>query len=283
MNAIANDLPATMLPRPFRITRLRREIPDVLTWELEPADGGAPLAYTPGQFNMLYLHGVGEVPISISGDPTGETLIHTVRAVGAVTDIMQKLRKGDEIGVRGPFGVGWPVTAAEGNDIVIVAGGIGLAPLRPAIYHVLANRARYGSVAIYYGARTPADILFRKELERWRGRFDLFVEATVDAADTSWAGRVGVVPKLIDPRVHRFDPDHSVAFICGPEVMMRFTVGKLQVNSVPDKQLFVSMERNMHCAVGLCGHCQLGPEFICKDGPVFSFDRIGPVFHAREL
>ena len=283
MDAIARDLPATMLPRPFRITRLRREIPDVFTWELEPADGGAPLAYVPGQFNMLYLHGVGEIPISISGDPAGETLIHTVRAVGAVTDVMRKLAKGDEIGVRGPFGVGWPVEEAEGSDILIVAGGLGLAPLRPAIYHVLANRARYGSVAIYYGARTPADILFRKELERWRGRFDLFVEATVDAADTSWAGRVGVVPKLIDPRVHRFDPYHSVAFICGPEVMMRFTIDKLQEHGVPDTQLFVSMERNMHCAVGLCGHCQLGPEFICKDGPVFSFDRIGRAFHAREL
>jgi len=283
MAATAKNLPASMLPRPFRITRLRREIPDVFTWELEPADGGAPLAYVPGQFNMLYLHGVGEIPISISGDPAGETLIHTVRAVGAVTDVMRKLAKGDEIGVRGPYGVGWPVEEAEGSDILIVAGGLGLAPLRPAIYHVLANRARYGSVAFYYGARTPADILFRKELERWRGRFDLFVEATVDAADTSWAGRVGVVPKLIDPRVHRFDPDHSVAFICGPEVMMRFTVDKLQEHSVPDTQLFVSMERNMHCAVGLCGHCQLGPEFICKDGPVFSFDRIGRAFHAREL
>jgi NAD(P)H-flavin reductase len=283
MDAPALDLPATMLPRPFRITRVRRELRDVFTWELEPADDGAPLAYAPGQFNMLYLDGIGEVPISISGEPTGERLVHTIRAVGAVTDLLQKLRKGDEIGVRGPFGVGWPVAEAEGSDVLIVAGGLGLAPLRPAIYHVLANRARYGSVGIYYGARTPADLLFRKELERWRGRFDLFVEATVDAADTSWAGRVGVVPKLIDPRVHRFEPESSVAMICGPEVMMRFTVAKLQECGVPDAQQYVSMERNMHCAVGLCGHCQLGPEFICKDGPVFPFERIAPVFHAREL
>ena len=274
---------AAMLPRPYRITRVRRELRDVFTWELEPADGGPPLAYAPGQFNMLYLHGVGEVPISISGDPAGATLVHTIRAVGAVTDVMRKLGKGDEIGVRGPFGVGWPVAEAEGSDLLIVAGGLGLAPLRPAIHHILAQRARYGSVAIYYGARTPADLLYRKELERWRGRFDLFVEATVDAADTSWAGRVGVVPKLIDPHQHRFDPDHSVALICGPEVMMRFTVAALQNLGVPDARLFVSMERNMHCAIGLCGHCQLGPEFICKDGPVFSFERIAPVFHAREL
>lgn len=281
MNATA--VTAAMLPRPFRITRARREIADVFTWELEPADGGPPLAYTPGQFNMLYLHGVGEVPISISGDPAGATLVHTIRAVGAVTEVMRTLGKGDEIGVRGPFGVGWPVDAAEGSDLLIIAGGLGLAPLRPAIYQVLAQRARYGSVAIYYGARTPADLLYRKELERWRGRFDLFVEATVDAADTRWAGRVGVVPKLIDPHQHRFDPDHSVALICGPEVMMRFTVAALQNHGVPDAHMFVSMERNMHCAVGLCGHCQLGPEFICKDGPVFSFERIAPVFHAREL
>ncbi len=283
MEANAQELPATMLPRPFRITRVRRELSDVFTWELEPADGGAPLTYAPGQFNMLYLDGIGEVPISISGDPTGEWLVHTIRAVGAVTDLLQKLRKGDEIGLRGPFGVGWPVAEAEGSDVLIVAGGLGLAPLRPAIYHVLANRARYGSVGIYYGARTPADLLFRKELERWRGRFDLYVEATVDAADTTWAGRVGVVPKLIDRQVHRFDPESSVALICGPEVMMRFTVAKLRECGVPDAQQYVSMERNMHCAVGLCGHCQLGPEFICKDGPVFPFDRIAPVFHAREL
>lgn len=283
MSTASHELSPAMLPRPFRITRARREIRNVFTWELEPADGGPALAFAPGQFNMLYLHGVGEVPISISGDPEGPALVHTVRAVGAVTDVMQKLGKGDEIGVRGPYGVGWPVLEAEGNDLLIVAGGLGLAPLRPAIYHVLANRARYGSVAIYYGARTPQDILFRKELERWRGRFDLFVEATVDAADTRWAGRVGVVPKLIDPRVHRFDPDNTVAMICGPEVMMRFTVSALQNHGVPDSRLFVSMERNMHCAVGLCGHCQLGPEFICKDGPVFPFERIGPVFHAREL
>jgi NAD(P)H-flavin reductase len=283
MSAPVVEIAPPMLPRPFRITRLRREIRDVFTWELEPADDGDPIAYAPGQFNMLYLHGVGEVPISISGDPSAGKLIHTIRAVGAVTDVMRGLGKGDEIGVRGPYGVGWPVAEAEGSDILFVAGGLGLAPLRPAILHVLANRARYGSIAVYYGARTPRDILYRKELERWRGRFDLFVEATVDAADTAWGGRVGVVPKLIDPRVHRFDPDNSVAMVCGPELMMNYTVMALQQHGLPDPRQYVSMERNMHCAIGLCGHCQLGPEFICKDGPVFSFDRIAPVFHAREL
>jgi len=274
---------APMLPRPFTITRARREIRGVFTWELEPADGGESISYTPGQFNMLYLPGVGEVPISISGDAAGGTLVHTVRAVGAVTDVMQRLGKGDQVGIRGPYGVGWPIVEAEGCDLLIVAGGLGLAPLRPAILHALAHRERYGSVAIYYGARTPAEMLYRKELERWRGRFDLFVDATVDAADTGWGGRVGVVPKLIDPKRHAFDPDHTVALVCGPEIMMRYTVRALNAHGVRDARIYVSMERNMHCAIGLCGHCQLGSEFICKDGPVFPFERIAPVFHVREL
>ncbi|HEY5789396.1 MAG TPA: FAD/NAD(P)-binding protein [Gammaproteobacteria bacterium] len=272
-----------MLPRPFRIARARREIRNVFTWELVPDDGGPQLGFVPGQFNMLYLHGVGEVPISISGDPAGGALTHTIRAVGAVTDVLQKLRRDDSIGVRGPYGVGWPVVEAEGNDILIVAGGLGLAPLRPAIHHVLAHRERYGSVGIYYGARTPADILFRKELERWRGRFDLFVEVTVDAAERGWGGRVGVVPKLIDPKRHNFDPAHTVALLCGPEMMMRYSVEALERHGVDSRRIYVSMERNMHCAIGLCGHCQLGSEFICKDGPVFPFARLAPVFHLREL
>jgi NAD(P)H-flavin reductase len=272
-----------MLPRPFAITRVRREIPRVFTWELAPADGGAELVYAPGQFNMLYLPGVGEVPISVSGEPEGRRLVHTIRAVGAVTGVMHAAGKHAQVGVRGPFGVGWPVVAAEGCDLLIIAGGLGLAPLRPAIYHVLANRARYGSVAIYYGARTPADLLYRKELEQWRGRFDLYVEATVDAADRGWGGRVGVVPKLIDPQRHAFDPDHSVALVCGPELMMRYTVNALRDHGIESGRIYVSLERNMHCAIGLCGHCQLGPEFVCKDGPVFPFARVARLFTLREL
>ncbi len=185
------------------------------------------------------------------------------------------------LGVRGPFGTAWPVEDAEGNDVVIVAGGIGLAPLRPAIYHVLSHRERYGNVCIYYGARTPEDILYRTELEKWRGQFDLNVEATVDRATGRWAGRVGVVTRLLTRG--GFDPLQSMALVCGPEIMMRYAIKTLNQQGVSNDRVYVSMERNMKCALGFCGHCQLGPYFICKDGPVFRFDRLEPIFEIREL
>ena len=272
---------APMVPRPWRVVRVRRETPDTKTLELEPAE---PLnfAFRPGQFNMLYVFGVGEVPISISGDPQNpQGLVHTVRAVGAVTRALCSLKRGDVVGVRGPFGSAWPVDEAEGSDVVIVAGGIGLAPLRPALYRVLANRGKYGNVALLYGARTPQDLLYRRELERWRGRFDLQVEVTVDAAGEGWYGHVGVVTKLI-PRAE-FDPDEAVALVCGPEIMMRFAVKALHERGVSLDNIYISMERNMKCAVGFCGHCQFGPQFICKDGPVFRFREIEGFFRVREI
>ncbi len=270
-----------MLPVPLRIHAGRRELADTFTVELEPPEeGGFP--FRPGQFNMLYVFGVGEVPISISGDPARpDTLIHTVRAVGAVTERMRGLKPGDTIGVRGPFGSAWPVAEAEGDDLVFVAGGLGLAPLRPAIYHALRNRGRYGRVFVLYGARTPGDILYRRELERWRGRFDMEVAVTVDRADPSWAGNVGVVTKLVDRA--RFDPLHTTAFVCGPEIMMRYAVAELEKRGVAGDAVHVSMERNMKCAVGFCGHCQWGPAFICKDGPVFRYADIAAIFNIREL
>lgn len=273
-----------MLPAPWRIRRARRDTRDTFTLDLEPADDGVGLRFQPGQFNMLYVFGAGEVPISMSGDPAKSgVLTHTVRAVGAVTKAMSKLKRGDTIGVRGPFGAHWPVEEAAGKDIVIVAGGIGLAPLRPVVYHVLARREKYGRVALLYGTRTPQDILFERELEQWRGRFDLQVEVTVDnvPAGQNWRGDVGVVTKLIAGAV--FDPAQTVAMICGPEVMMRFTVIELQKRGVSEESVFISMERNMKCAVGFCGHCQFGPTFICKDGPVFRFDRIQPWLSKREI
>lgn len=270
-----------MLPRPWRVVRVRRETSDTKTLELEPPE---PLNFTfqPGQFNMLYAFGVGEVPISISGDPQEpHRLVHTVRAVGAVTQALCSLKKGDVVGVRGPFGSAWPVEEAEGADVVIVTGGIGLAPLRPALYHVLANRGKYGNVVLLYGARTPQDLLYAKELERWRGRFDLQVEVTVDNAGKGWYGHVGVVTKLI-PRAE-FAPDETVALICGPEIMMRFTIKALEERGVLRENIYISMERNMKCAIGLCGHCQFGPEFVCKDGPVFCFRDIERFFGVREI
>ena len=204
-----------------------------------------------------------------------------MRAVGAVSAAITRLRRGTIIGVRGPYGSSWPVAESEGSDIVIVAGGLGLAPLRPAIYAVLARRQRYGRVVVLYGARSPADILYRRELEAWRRRLDVDIVVTVDHAAADWRGNVGVVPALI-PRIP-FDPDHAVAMVCGPEIMMRFTIDALRQRGLPADQIYLSMERNMKCAVGLCGHCQFGPAFVCRDGPVFRFDRIAAIFNIREI
>jgi NAD(P)H-flavin reductase len=262
-----------MLPVPYRIHRVRKETSDTFTCELRQAGEGRGLSFAPGQFNMLYVFGVGEIPISISGNPgRAETLVHTTRAVGAVTKAMSRLRRGDCLGVRGPFGSRWPVEAARSNDVVLVAGGIGLAPLRPALYQILGQRERYGKVVLLYGARTPEDLLYRQELARWRAQFDLEIYVTVDRATSRWQGNVGVVTRMVSRAP--FDPLNAVALICGPEVMMRFTVLELQKRGVSDEQIFVSLERNMKCAVGFCGHCQFGSEFVCKDGPVFRYSRV---------
>jgi NAD(P)H-flavin reductase len=277
-------LPDPMLPTPWRVRRVRRDTRDTFTLDLEPVNVGDSLRFQPGQFNMLYVFGAGEVPISMSGDPAKfGAMTHTVRAVGVVTKAMSRLKRGDVIGVRGPFGASWPVEGAAGKDVVIVAGGIGLAPLRPVIYHVLARREKYGRVALLYGARMPGDILYQSELEKWRGRFDLQVEVTVDNAPTGqdWRGHVGVVTTLVGGA--EFDPARTVAMICGPGVMMRFTVIELQKRGVGEEGIFISMERNMKCAVGFCGHCMFGPTFICKDGAVFRFDRVGPWLSKREI
>ena len=271
-----------MLPAPYRVERVRREMADVFTLDLGANGGPGGLAFAPGQFTMLYVFGVGEVPISISGDPTEPgKLVHTVRAVGAVTRALCDSKRGSTIGVRGPFGSSWPMQEAEGRDVVIVAGGIGLAPLRPAIYHLLANRQRFESIVILYGARTPEDLLFARELEKLRGRFDLEVRVAVDSAGPDWRGRIGSVTTLI-PRA-TFDPGNTVAMVCGPEIMMRFTVQELATFKVDPGRIWISTERNMKCAVGFCGHCQLGPKFVCKDGPVFRHSELAPYLRIREI
>jgi len=271
-----------MAVRPFVIRRVINETADTFSLELVPQSGAREFVYEPGQFNMLYVFGVGEVPISISGDPARtDLLVHTTRAVGGVTKAMKSLKKGDIIGVRGPYGKGWPVAEAEDNDVVVVAGGIGLAPLRPVIYHLLRHRDKYGRIVLLYGTRTPGDILYQKELEKWRSRFDLEIHLTVDRATGSWKGNVGVVTQLIGRSP--FDHLHCVAMICGPEIMMRFTALELNKRGVADEAVYVSMERNMKCGIGLCGHCQLGPSFVCKDGPVYRYDQISRVFTRREM
>lgn len=271
-----------MKPELFRVKQTRRETRDTFTLELEPTEHNTAIAFKPGQFNMLYPFGAGECAISISGNP-GEPrkLLHTTRVVGSVTKALYALKPGDMMGIRGPFGTPWPIGKAEGNDVVFVAGGIGLAPLRPAIYHVLENRVKFGKVVLLYGARTPDDIVFRREIEKWSSRLDVEIFVTVDRADSAWRGNVGVVPSMI--RRAPFDRLNTVAMICGPEIMMHFTVQELFKRGVTEENVFISMERNMKCGIGLCGHCQFGPTFICKDGPIFSFDRIKGWFEHREI
>ncbi|MBX3515632.1 MAG: FAD/NAD(P)-binding protein [Rhodospirillales bacterium] len=269
---------------PWRISHVRRELADTFTLTLDPpaeaADAAA--AFQPGQFNMLYVFGCGEVPISISGAAgEGGRLKHTIRAVGAVTRALQRLRAGDVVGVRGPFGAGWPIDDAAGSDVVIVAGGIGLAPLRPAVEAILHARERYGRFIVLYGARSPEDILFARDLGRWSSRLDTFVDVTVDRAAGAWRGNVGLVTALI-ARVG-LEAEHTVAFLCGPEAMMRFAVGALAKRGVEASRTYLSLERNMKCGVGLCGRCQLAGQFVCRDGPVFRLDRTPNVFQVREL
>lgn len=271
-----------MEPRPFRVMGRHRETSDTFTVELEAMNGAAPFAFAPGQFNMLYVFGIGEVPISISGDPHHpETLVHTTRSVGTVTHALSRIKRGGVIGVRGPFGSAWDVERAADGDVLIVAGGIGLAPLRPVLYSILADRNRFAHVSLLYGARTPDELLYTSHLPHWRARLDLDVGLTVDRATHFWYGDVGVVTTLIGKAT--FDPARTTAFVCGPEVMMRFTILELQKHGVPDEQIVISMERNMKCGIGFCGHCQWGPHFACKDGPVFRFDQVRDWFALREI
>jgi NAD(P)H-flavin reductase len=268
-----------MLPAPFAVSARRRDTEDTWTLELQPR-AGAPLAFAPGQFTMLSAFGAGEVPISISGDCAAGPLVHTVRAVGLATRAICEAPVGEVLGVRGPFGNAWPVREIEGADVVVVAGGIGLAPLRPAILALLDRRERYGRVLLLYGGRSPEQLLYTQELEQWAAR-GLEVAVTVDSAGPEWLGHVGVVPRLVHRA--RFDPAGAVALLCGPEVMMRFTVAALAQAGVSGERVYASMERNMQCGIGHCGHCQLGPTLICRDGPVYRWSELERWLAIREL
>lgn len=278
VDAVAAD---AMVPRPFRVAATRRDTHDTVTLELEALDGDG-LAFAPGQFTMLQAFGIGEVPISISGHPDRpDRLVHTIRDVGAVTRALCEAREGEVLGVRGPYGKGWGVSDAVGGDVLIVAGGIGLAPLRSAVLEVVAGREKYGRVNVMYGARTAADVLYGVDLATWASEADVNVAVTVDRAPTSWIGRVGLVTELI--AVASFDPANTLALMCGPEVMMRYVAAGLTGVGVPSERIRLSMERNMRCGVGLCGHCQLREFLICVDGPVFSLDELEPLLGVREL
>ncbi len=269
-------------PSPYVVSSRTEETSDIVTLVLAPARGVATPPFAPGQFNMLYAFGVGEAAISISGAPSPEgELVHTVQALGPTSRALYAARPGTTIGVRGPYGSGWPLEQAVGKDVVLAAGGLGLPPLRPLLYRLLAERERFGRIEVVYGARSPKHLVFYDELQRWRHRSDLRFQVTVDAAGRDWYGDVGVVTTRLPDA--RFEAERTVAFVCGPEVMMRFTVQALLARGVAPEAIYLSMERNMKCAVGLCGHCQFGPEFVCRDGPVFSYRRLGPYFGVREV
>jgi anaerobic sulfite reductase subunit B len=277
---VAEERPVgAFVPSPFRVAGRRRDTADTWTLTLEPMEAG--FAVAPGQFVMVYVFGTGEVPISVSGTPEqpGDPIGLTVRAVGAVTRAICDAEPGAVLGLRGPLGNSWPIQAAAGGDVVVIAGGIGLAPLRPVVLHTLAHRGDYDAVWVLYGARTPQDLLYTDELAAWR--YEVAVDVTVDAADPAWLGRVGVVPQLVSHA--DFRSEAVTAFVCGPEVMIHFTVEALRERGVPDERILLSLERDMRCGVGLCGHCQLGPTLICRDGPVYTQAQVAALMGVREL
>jgi NAD(P)H-flavin reductase len=276
-----------MVARTAIIRRVVKETPDTRTFwlSLEDPEDRRAYRFRPGQFNMLYVFGVGEVAISVSSDPGQPSrLAHTIRATGRVTDAFASLRRGDRIGLRGPYGRPWPTDRARGGDLLIVAGGLGLAPVRPAIYEALRDREAYRRVIVLVGARGPEHMLYRDLLDAWHAWMRtrrIEVELTVDVADDAWPYGEGVVTTLFDGA--SIDPERTTAFVCGPEIMMHFAVRDLLSRGVPPVRIFESLERNMQCAVRLCGHCQLGPSFVCADGPVFSHDRIADLMEVHEL
>ncbi len=266
-----------------QVCDITKEVEGVSTYWFQFTDPKVREAYSfrPGQFNMIYVPGFGEAAISISSDPSkADTIGHSVRFVGNVTHAVARLKVGDVVGLRGPFGTSWPIEDLTGKDVFIATGGIGLPPLRPVLYHILHNRDEYGKVTLLYGARTPDQLMYSDEYDTWRAA-GIDLQLSVDRGDASWTGRVGVVPMWF---YHfRIDPRKTAVLTCGPEIMIRFVIYESLARRIPNENVFVSLERNMKCGQGSCGHCQLGPYFVCKDGPVFRFDALQPYFNVEEF
>lgn len=267
----------------MKIADIRQDCPQVFTYRLtfSSKEEARQYRFLPGQFNMLYVPGVGESAISIASDP-GPTvnILHTIRSVGNVTRSIEKLEVGDDLLLRGPFGTAWPLEASQGKDILFAAGGLGLAPLRSAILYCLQHPEQFGQIHVLYGARNPGDILYPNELLSWSQR-GANVSTTVDFGNERWRGAIGVVPSLMSTL--KLDPTNTVVMTCGPEIMMRFVVFECLSKQIPADNIFVSLERSMNCAIGHCGHCQLGPVFVCKDGPVFSYAQTEAFFHVEQF
>ena len=262
-------------PRTTRIVERIQETSDIFTLRLEYLDAleQQEFEFEPGQFNMLYLHGVGEVPISIISDPRDSHYIaHTIRDVGRVTHGFAALEVGDQIGIRGPFGRGWPLAEVQGKDLIIVTGGLGCAPVLSVIHYVLRRRERFGRLTILQGVKHVNDLIWRERYEQWRQERDTTVLLAADIPGPDQSLIRGTVVDLFN-RLDR-DGSNGVALLCGPEIMMLTAIGELRAQGYADQSIWVSLERNMQCANGFCGHCQMGPLFVCRDGPVFRYDRI---------
>ncbi len=271
----STDGAGPMVPVIHRVVAATADLDDTTTLTVRPVDNALPRPQ-PGQFNMLWLPGIGEVPISLAG-LDGDDLVHTIRNVGAVTDALCSLQVGDFLGVRGPFGAGWNLARARGRDVLVVAGGLGIVPLGPLVDELISDRANFGQVSVVIGNRSPDTLLYPERVKSWAESLE--VEVTVDVASPDWTGHVGVVTELLT--AVNTDPANQIAFVCGPEVMMRFAAEAVIDRGTPAENVLVSLERNMHCAIGHCGRCQLGPMFICKDGPVLPWSRVDPVLKAR--
>ncbi|MBI3603317.1 MAG: FAD/NAD(P)-binding protein [Nitrospirae bacterium] len=265
------DLHAATIVEKVRVTE------DIDTVRLQLVDPAVrrSFRFQAGQFNMLYVFGVGEVAISIVSDPDEpQVLDHTIRAVGRVTKAIRGMGLGDTLGVRGPFGRGWPLHDARGKDVVVVTGGLGCAPVVGAIDYMFRRREAYGAVTILHGIKTPRDLLYRERFEAWRRHADTTVLLTSDQPDKTWHDHVGVVTELFEQVA--IDPARTVVLMCGPEIMMRLGASVLMQRGVPATALYLSLERHMECGIGLCGHCQMGPYFLCKDGPVMRYEQVAP-------
>lgn len=280
IQAVATLQRPPMQPVLYRVESTVQETDATVTLKLVP-EGDEVGVIGPGQFNMLWSWGIGEIPISASAATSAGVIVHTIRDVGGVSHSLCASEVGEVVGVRGPFGRGWDVAAAKGQDLIIVAGGIGLAPLRPVVHYVLTNRAEFGNVSLVVGARTPGELLFRAELDGWWQDRLLNVRTIVDREAGGWQGSVGIVTNEL-PRVP-VDPERTMVMVCGPEVMMRFVALNLIDRGVDPSRIFVSLERNMQCAIQHCGHCQLAGYFVCTDGPVVTWQAARPLMEVREL
>lgn len=272
------------IPKLAKIVDRRHEAKNIYTYRLRfnSEIDQRNYSFRPGQFNMLYVFGVGEIPISISGDPEDkEGIDHIIRAVGTVSRALEACESGTSLGIRGPFGSEWPLAEAVGKDVLLVTGGLGCAPVMGAIHYILKRRKKYGAVKILHGIKAPHDLIYRQKIEEWKSFPDTEVHLTSDTADKNWKFHIGVVTNLLEQI--EINPEQTIVMMCGPEIMMRFAIKEFFKRNIPKNQIYLSMERNMKCALGFCGHCQYGPHFICKDGPILRYDQVAGIFPYKEI